>query len=203
MEKVDYKRELNGIYSASAKQCSLITIPGLTYFMIDGVGDPNTSVEFQEAVEALFSVSYTLKFMVKKSTGADYGVMPLEGLWWCPDMALFDINKKEDWHWTAMIMQPDINQVFHEAAVEKVRKDKGLLALNRMRSENYREGLAAQVMHIGPFSEEGPTIEKLHQFITVNECIPSGKHHEIYLSDIRRGKPESWKTILRQPVLRL
>jgi len=139
--------------------------------------------------------------MIKKGEQEiDYGVMPLEGLWWVDDMSKFDQNKKEDWKWTAMIMQPEIvtNEIV-AIATEEVRKKKNPKALPKIRFEAFIEGKVVQTLHIGPFSEEGPTIKKVHDFINENGYKLSGKHHEIYLSDIRRAAPEKWKTIIRQP----
>lgn len=202
MEKIDYKKELKHLYNPSAKEPVMVEVPVMDFLMIDGTGDPNTSQEFQDAVEALYSVSYTLKFMIKKGKDAvDYGVMPLEGLWWVEDMSKFSAEHKEDWSWTVMIMQPElITRVLVEAALKEVEGKKKLPALSKVRFESYNEGPSAQVMHIGSFSEEGPTIVKLHDFIKQQGRTLSGKHHEIYLSDIRRAAPEKWKTIIRQPV---
>ena len=200
MNKVDYKKELKHLYKPSALKIEFKDIPEMNFLMIDGTGDPNTSLDYKEAIEALFTLSYTLKFMIKKGElGIDYGVMPLEGLWWVDDMSKFDQNKKEDWKWTAMIMQPEVvtNELVASATVE-VRKKKNPKALSKIRFEAFTEGKAAQTLHIGPFSEEGPTIKKVHDFIIDNGYKLSGKHHEIYLSDIRRAAPEKWKTIVRQ-----
>ena len=201
MDKVDYKKELKHLYKPSPLKIEFREIPEMNFLMIDGTGDPNTSLDYKEAIEALFTLSYTLKFMIKKGElGIDYGVMPLEGLWWVDDMSKFDQNKKEDWKWTAMIMQPEV--VTNElvvSATEEVRKKKNPKALSLIRFEAFTEGKAAQTLHIGPFSEEGPTIKKVHDFIIDNGYKLSGKHHEIYLSDIRRAAPEKWKTIIRQP----
>lgn len=174
----------------------------MSFLMIDGKGDPNASQEFQDAVEALYSLSYALKFMIKKGeSGIDYGVMPLEGLWWADDMSQFSTENKETWKWTLMIMQPEYvtTELFNEA-VEQVKKKKNPVALPKVRFESFSEGKAAQIIHTGPFSEEGPTIAKLHKFIEENDCRLSGNHHEIYLSDIRKAAPEKWKTIIRQPM---
>jgi hypothetical protein len=174
----------------------------MNFLMIDGEGDPNTSKSFGDAIETLFPLSYTLKFMTKKGPQAiDYGVMPLEGLWWADDMSAFSDGKKDDWKWTLMIMQPEfITQAMVEEAMKEVGRKKKPVSLHLARFETFREGKAAQIMHIGPFSEEGPTIEKVHQFIEENGARRSGKHHEIYLSDIRRAAPEKWKTVVRQPI---
>ena len=200
MDKVDYKKELKHLYKPSPLKIEFRDIPEMNFLKIDGTGDPNTSLDYKEAIEALFTLSYTLKFMIKKGElGIDYGVMPLEGLWWVEDMSKFDQNKKEDWKWTAMIMQPEVvtNELV-ASATEEVRKKKNPKALSLIRFEAFTEGKAAQTLHIGPFSEEGPTIKKVHDFIIDNGYKLSGKHHEIYLSDIRRAAPQKWKTIIRQ-----
>lgn len=202
MKKIDYKKELKHLYKPSPKKVDIVDVPEMNFLMLDGEGDPNTSQAYQNAIEALFSLSYALKFMIKKSALAiDYGVMPLEGLWWVDDMSQFSINHKDDWKWTAIMMQPEYvtTELFQEG-VEQVKKKKDLSALLNIRFEVFHEGKAAQIMHIGPFSEEGPTIEKVHAFIEESGYKLSGKHHEIYLSDIRRADPAKWKTIVRQPV---
>ncbi|WP_308365934.1 MULTISPECIES: GyrI-like domain-containing protein [unclassified Microbulbifer] len=201
MKKVDLKKDLQQFYKASAKNVVQVEVPTFRFLMIDGKGDPNTSQEYARAVEALFSVSYTAKFMVKKGPqNLDYSVMPLEGLWWADDMSAFVANDREDWKWTMMIMQPDfVADEVLEAAITAVRIKKQLPAIDQLRLEEFSEGRCAQVLHVGPFSEEGPTIENLHAFIDSRSGL-TGKHHEIYLSDIRRADPSKWKTIIRQPM---
>lgn len=202
MIKVDYREEYKHLYTAPRKRVVFLEVPEMNFLKIDGRGDPNTSVEFQEAVEGLFSLSYALKFMVKKGpSGIDYGVMPLEGLWWTEDMTRFDVEHKEDWQWTLMIMQPDLITVdYFKEALRQVRLKKGLKALEHLRFEPFQEGKAAQILHIGPFSEEGPTVQKVHETIEESGHVLSGKHHEIYLKDMRRAAPERLKTLIRQPV---
>lgn len=202
MEKVDLKKEFKHLYQPSVKEVVEVEVPMFNYLMIDGEGDPNTSQEYSKAVEALFSVSYTAKFMVKKGIQAlDYAVMPLEGLWWAEDMAAFTANDKAQWKWTMMILQPTFvkNEVI-EHAMSKVLKKKNLPAISKLRLETFIEGRCAQILHIGPFSEEGPAIQRVHEFIDARTGL-TGKHHEIYLSDIRRADPKKWKTIIRQPML--
>ena len=201
MKKIDFKKELKHLYKPSVKSVGRVTVPGMNFLMINGQGDPNTSQEFQDAVEALYSVSYALKFMVKKGGMAtDYGVMPLEGLWWSDDMSTFSVDCKEAWKWTLMIMQPEfISQAMVESAIKQVRAKKDPVSLSQLRFALFEEGEAAQIMHVGPFSEEGPTIEKVHAFIEESGKVRRGKHHEIYLSDIRRADPAKWKTVIRQP----
>lgn len=201
MSKVDFKQELRHFYSASAKEVAVVDVPPMNFLMIDGTGDPNTSPAYQEAVEALFSVSYAAKFTLKKTAGIDYVVMPLEGLWWADDPTVFITDDRTQWQWTMMIMQPSfVEDEVIERAMAETRKKKQLPALDRLRFESFHEGLAAQILHIGPFSEEGPTIQRLHEFIEARSGL-RGKHHEIYLSDVRRADPRRWRTIIRQPML--
>ena len=200
--KNDPKKTLKHLYAPSARDISLVQVPEMNFLMIDGSGDPNTNPEYTEAVEALFSVSYTAKFMLKKAPGGiDYAVMPLEGLWWADDMSAFTGNDRSQWRWTMMIMQPDFvsDGLVHEA-IGRVVEKKALPALHRLRYEAFAEGTCAQTLHIGPFSEEGPTIQRVHDFIGRTGRL-GGRHHEIYLSDIRRAAPERWRTIIRQPCI--
>lgn len=173
----------------------------MRYLMVDGAGEPG-SQSYQEALEALYSVSYTAKFAVKKGPLAiDYTVMPLEGLWWAEDMRVFETGDKSQWLWTMMIKQPDIvPDAVIEQAICEVRDKKNPPGLARLRMETFTEGKSMQVMHLGPFSEEGPTVARVHQAIFEVGAL-SGKHHEIYLSDIRRANPANWKTVIRQPYL--
>lgn len=202
MEKVDLKRELKHLYQPSSKQVVPVDVPAMSFLMLDGRGDPNTSQTYADAVEALFALAYTIKFAVKKGPLAiDYGVMPLEGLWWADDMSDFTTGNRSGWQWTMMIMQPHfVTSEMVDQAVAAVRKKKDLAALPGVRLETFAEGAAAQIMHIGPFSDEGPVIERVHEFIEQSGRARAGKHHEIYLSDIRKADPANWKTVIRQPM---
>ena len=201
MEKVDLRKDWKHLYQPSAREVVQVEVPAMNFLMVDGQGDPNTSQAFADAVEVLFAVSYTAKFMIKKGEPAvDYAVMPLEALWWADDMAKFSPNDKDRWKWTAMIMQPSfVSPEVIERAIAEVRRKKNPAAIDRVRLEAFAEGTCAQVMHIGPFSEEGPTIERLHRYIDARGRL-TGKHHEIYLTDIRRADPAKWKTVVRQPM---
>jgi hypothetical protein len=201
MSRIDLKLELKHLYRPSAKQVVEVEVPPLRFLMIDGHGDPNTSPQYAEAVEALFSVSYKTKFIVKKGQqGIDYAVMPLEGLWWAEDLAAFAGNDRSTWQWTMMIMQPEfVDEAVIHAAIAEIKRAKGLPAVDALRLERFDEGRCAQILHVGPFSEEGPTIRRVHDFIETRAAL-AGKHHEIYLSDIRRGDPSRWKTVIRQPM---
>ena len=202
MEKIDFKKELKHLYKPSAKKVEIVEVPQLNYLMVDGEGDPNTSQSFQDAIDVLYPLSYKLKFMIKKGEiEIDYGVLPLEGLWWADDMSSFSVENKDGWKWTLMIVQPEfVTKEMIQEAIEQVREKNNPVSLPLVRFESFIEGKVAQIMHIGPFSEEGPTVEKVHSFIEENGNQRTGKHHEIYLSDIRRAAPEKWKTIIRHPM---
>jgi hypothetical protein len=202
MEKLDLKKKWKHLYQPVAGTIAAVDVPPFNYLMVDGEGDPNTALAFEQAVEALYSLSYTLKFSLKKSPSAvDYGVMPLEGLWWADDPKVFFETDKSMWKWTAMILQPDfISNAQVEAAFGEVRRKKNPAALDLVRLETLEEGPSAQTLYLGPFSEEAPTIQRMHDFISASGKELYGKHHEIYLSDPRRTAAEKLKTILRQPM---
>jgi len=203
MDKLDLKKQYRHLYSPSAKSPEIVEVPPLHYFMVDGHGDPNIAPEYGDAVQTLYSLSYTLKFHVKKTLGKDYGVMGLEGLWWMPDMTKFNSAPKSEWDWTMMILQPEfITPDLFEEAKKLVRAKGKVLPVDDARLETYHEGPSVQIMYFGPYANEGPTIANLHQFALEQGYSLRGKHHEIYLNDPRRVAPEKIKTILRQPVLK-
>lgn len=202
MSKVDFKKELIDLYHPP-KKFVIVEIPEMQFLMADGHGDPNQAPEYQEVIEALYAVAYKLKFMSKKMLGKDYVVPPLEGLWWADNMDSFTMSRdKSQWDWTMMIMTPEwITLQMFDEAVEQVRKSKNPTSLDKVRLESYHEGPSAQIMHIGSYDDEGPTLAKMHdEFIPENGYVMKGKHHEIYLSDPRRVTQEKLKTVLRQPV---
>ena len=206
IQKLDLKKDLKHLYNPSAKVVSIVDVPPMNFLMIDGQGDPNTAEAYQQALEVLYGLAYTLKFASKREAGIDYPVMPLEGLWWMEDMgqAYGDLDFTADkslWLWTMMIMQPDhIKAAMVEDATDSLRRKKNPAALDRLRFEVFHEGVSAQVMHIGPYSAEKPTIDRVHAHIAESGAAPRGRHHEIYLGDPRRAAPEKLKTVLRHPV---
>lgn len=206
MSKVDFKVELKHLYRPSAKAFSVVEVPPMHFLMVDGHGDPNTAQEYQDALEALYAVAYKLKFMSKREMDKDYVVPPLEGLWWAEDMETFANQRdKSAWDWTMMIMQPDwIVPEMVADVVDLVGKQKKLRSLSKLRLETYHEGLTAQILHIGPYEDEGPVLHRMHsEFIPQNGYEMQGKHHEIYLSDPRKVAPEKLKTVLRQPICKV
>ncbi len=201
-EKTDLKKELAYLYNPP-RQLAIIDVPPLNFLMLDGQGNPNNNPEYQAIVETLYALSYTLKFAAKKQLEQDYSVLPLEGLWWTPDMADFSLERKDAWHWTMMIAQPEwITAEMVEAARAEVRRKKNPAHLDAARFETYAEGLSVQIMYLGAYADEAPTIAALHAFIAEQGYIPNGKHHEIYLGDPRKTAPEKLKTVIRQPIAR-
>lgn len=202
LTKLDAKTQFKALYAPTAKAFSIVQVPALNFLMIDGQGDPNTAEEYKQAVEALYSLSYTLKFSIKKAGQIDYAVMPLEGLWWSNDMENFmGGGNRDQWQWTMLIMQPEpVTAALFAAALKDTQQKKPSPALDKVRFERFEEGHAAQIMYLGAYKDEGPTIARLHEFIAANGYALAGKHHEIYLSDPRRTAPEKLKTVIRQPM---
>jgi hypothetical protein len=187
------------LYRATATP-RLVHVPALAFLCIDGHGDPNTSPRYADAIQALYSVSYTAKFTIKKASGQDFKVSPLEGLWWADDPGRFLTGQKSEWDWTMMIRQPNaVTDDLVERLVGEVYAKKSLAAVRDLRLVTFEEGPAAQVLHLGPYAAEAPTIERLHAYIRDQGFVLDGKHHEIYLGDPRRAAPEKLRTIIRQP----
>lgn len=215
MKILDLKKQYKNLYQPSAKKIESVQVPSLQFAMIDGAiekgSEPGKSPAFAQATETLYSLSYTLKFMFKKrkTNAIDYPVMALEGLWWVED-GFFDITVKDNWFYTLMIMQPDIiSQDIFEEAREQVRKKKGNSELlNKAQLTSFEEGLCVQTMHVGPYTTEPATLERMHEFMAENNLKDAvgpigGKHHEIYISDPRKAAPDKMKTVLRHPVIKI
>ena len=211
MKTLDLKKQYKHLYQPAAKKVEIVQVPCLQFAMIDGAiekgSEPGTSPSFAEATQALYSISYTLKFMLKKrkTNAMDYPVMALEGLWWVED-GIFDITVKDNWFYTLMIMQPSIiTQDIFEEGMEQVRKKKGNSpSLSELRLVDFEEGLCMQTMHIGPYATEPATVERMRSFALENgsrDCVGlGGKHHEVYLGDPRKADPAKLKTVLRHPL---
>jgi len=199
MSRTGFATTHEELYRARRDHPELIEVPEATFLMIDGQGDPNTSGGFALAVQALYTAAYTIKFSLKKATGRNERVPPLEGLWWNADND-FTVGTKDSWSWTLMIRLPeDLPAALLAESLSSAKAKKPELPISDLRVERFSEGTAAQVMHIGPYGEEGPTIAALHAFIADQGHAMRGKHHEIYLGDPRRSAPSKLKTLLRQP----
>jgi hypothetical protein len=211
MKTLDLKKQFKSLYQPSAKKVEIVQVPSLQFAMIDGAIEkghgPGDSPGFQEAVQALYGISYTLK--KRKTNPIDYPVMALEGLLWLTEGDVFDINIKDNWSYTLMIMQPNVitREIFEEGLAQVHKKRGDSKALSKLRLETFEEGLCAQVLHIGPYATEPATMGRMHEFIKENgyqDCVGlGGKHHEIYLGDPRKADPAKLKTVLRHPIKKM
>ena len=207
-EKYDVKREHPELYAPSAKEFALVDVPPMRCLAIDGHGDPNTAVSYREAVEALFGVAYAVKFGSKRALGRDFVVAPLEGLWWADDHGAFVAREKGAWNWTMLIVQPDwIDDGAVASAVAAVRGKAAKAvnpanpALDELRLTQLYEGRSVQILHVGSYDDEAPTLARLHdEWMPQHGVTFNGPHHEVYLGDARRTAPEKLRTVLRQPV---
>ena len=202
MRTYDVKKERADLYAPKPGDFQIVDVPEMAFLMLDGHGDPNTTVAYREAVEALYVASYAVRALAKQTLGTVHTVAPLEGLWSAEDLAVFRTRDKSAWDWTMMIAQPEwIPAGMVEDALAAARAKRQLPALRSVRFQRYTEGPSVQVLHIGSYDDEGPALERLHdQFLPAHGLAPGGRHHEIYLSDPRRTEPAKLRTILRQPV---
>ncbi len=202
-DKLDFKKRFKELYNPHKAGFHIVEVPKLKYLSVDGEGDPTKTPEYQEAVEALYTISYGIKFAYK-AQGLDHVVPPLEGLWWMEDMSEFSVANKYRWKWRMMIAQPEwVTVEATEEARSKAQKKKGIPSLALATLDLYNEGRAVQILYIGAYVDEGPTIGEMHKFILANGYQSHGKHHEIYLGDPRKTAPEKLQTILRQPIREL
>lgn len=197
----DIKKDRKDLYAPREGDFSVIDVPAQAFLLVDGHGDPNTEAAYRHAVEALYALSYRVRALAKLRLARVHTVAPLEGLWSATDVSAFRTREKSAWDWTMMIAQPDwiTTDLVEEARAAAQRKR--LLALGLVRFEQYAEGRSVQILHVGSYDDEGPTLARLHdEFLPANGLVPSGRHHEIYLSDPRKTEAARLKTILRQPV---
>jgi len=203
MKTIDLRTRFEKLYKQRRGTVSTVTVPALNFLMADGAGNPNDNPSFQEAVQLLYGLAYTLKFSFRKAARPiDFPVMPLEALWWMSDHGPFRTDAPERWRWTLMIMQPDIVRATHLREAASALRERKDLPVKRVRLDKFREGLAVQALHIGPYNEEERTLDLMRAHMEEHKLAEHGRHHEIYFSDPRRTPPERYKTILRQPVRR-
>jgi hypothetical protein len=200
MSKLDLKKSRKELFTAPLNRFVPLTVPPISYLMVDGHGDPNIAPAYKHAVESLYATAYAMKFACK-ADGEDFVVAPLEGLWSAPDPESFAARRKDEWDWTMLIMMPDyVDQKRFSEGKAKAREKLGGLAKG-LRLECLEEGLCLQALHVGSYDDEGPLLKQLH-----SEIMPAsgygfaGPHHEIYLGDPRKTHSEKLRTLLRQPV---
>lgn len=212
MKLYDFKKEYKDLYLPKNKP-SIVDVPTMRFIMIDGKGDPNTSLSYKNALETLYGLSYSIKMSKLGSTQPDgyfdYIVPPLEGLWWFEDKPCIEsvIHRKDEFSWIMMIRQPEfVTPEVFEATKLNLSKKKPELDTSIARLEDFTEGLCAQIMHIGSYDDEPPTVAALEEFIEREgyrtEMSGLRQHHEIYLSDPRRTIPEKLKTVIRHPIVK-
>ncbi len=199
--KIDLKKDRKDLYQPRAGEFTDVDVPPMRYLSIDGHGDPNTSPEYASAVQALYTTGYAIKFACKARTGDDFVVGPLEGLWSSDDPAVFVDRRKSEWDWTMLIPLPDVVSAEDiDTGLAKAAQKKEL-PFGRIRILDLHEGPSLQIMHIGSYDDEAPTLARLHHEVMPERGLTwNGRHHEIYLSDPRKAAPEKLKTVLRQPV---
>jgi len=210
METIDLRKQMKDLWSPPVGKVVLVTVPSMAYLVIEGVGNPSTSRAFQEAIQALYSAAYTMKFGAKSAGVAEWKVTPLEALWWnTSGRDLSDVDfaatTPGEMAWKALVMQPVVvtGDMLEQAKAEVVRKKKDVPALAQVRLETWAEGLCAQTMYVGPYEGERATIDMIQTWIAANGYRVRGRHHELYLSDPNRTAPEKMKSILRLPVEKL
>lgn len=201
MAKLDFKKTCRELFNPPKDRFVEIEVPRLTFVQVDGAGDPNTAKEYKTAVEWLYGVSYAMKFAAKNGLQRDYVVPPLEALWWADDPQSFVRREKDRWRWTVMIMAPDFvtEAMFNQAVARTGEKRDDRPA--SLRFATFDEGRCLQILHVGSYEDEGPTLKQLHEEVMPGRNAAfNGPHHEIYLSDPRKTAPEKLRTILRQPI---
>lgn len=209
MQLLDLRKQYHHLYNPPAKAPVIVDVPPLQFATVDGTIEPGhapgTSPAFAAALEALYGLSYTLKFLCKQRAAdpVDYPVMPLEALWSITG-GDFDIRRPDNWCWRAMILQPDpiTPELFAEGLLKLRRKRGEQLAFDLLRLQPLTEGLCVQVMHIGPYSAEPATLDRMRAYARAQGYRLHHDHHEIYLGDPRRADPARLKTVLRHPVER-
>jgi hypothetical protein len=200
--RLDVKKDRKALYRAGTADFAEVDVPPATYLAADGHGDPDTAPAYAAAVGALYAAGYATRSALKDRTGDDFVVGPLEGLWTSADPAAFTARSKADWDWTMLIPLPDpvdADDVAQGLAAAAARRPD--LPVAGVRVLRLHEGRALQILHVGPYDDEGPTLARLHgQVMPALGLTWNGPHHEIYLGDPRRSAPETLRTVLRQPV---
>lgn len=198
---IDLKTRFRALYRAGTA-VGEVTVPPMRYLAIDGHGDPNTAPAYALAVEALYTCAYATRAELRSRTGEAWTVGPLEGLWSADDPAAFTAGDKGSWDWTMLIALPDelsaddLATGLRVAAVKKPGHP-----IDRVTVRTLDEGRCLQILHVGSYDDEAPTLATLHHEVMPARGLTwNGRHHEIYLGDPRRVEPARLKTVLRQPV---
>jgi hypothetical protein len=207
----DFVKENKALYQPKTGPV-IIDVPTMKFLMVDGKGAPDPDdgtgehvSDFQDAMGALYGVVYSIKMSYKGDEQLpgyeNFKVPPPEALWWMTDHSDFDMTKPNEWRWTLMLRVPDfVTQNIVDKYIDQLVIKKKSNRYKKVRLEEYTEGNSVQILHVGPYAEEGPNIQKMHVFAQEQGYKLHGKHHEIYFGDPRRTAPANLKTVLRQPI---
>jgi hypothetical protein len=201
VEILDLKRRYAKLYKPRTAEPELVEVPPLRFLMIDGLGGVG-GPEFQQSMGALYSLAYPVKFAAKKRLSLSYPVMPSEGLYWDADGGPGEPPASPDTTaWRLMILLPDeVDSEFVDEVRAKVASKQDVPRLDDVRVQTYSEGESVQILNVGPYADETPTVQRLFAFAHERGYEVAGSHHEIYLSDPGRTAPAKLKTVLRYPV---
>lgn len=211
MAGFDYKKEYKAFY-LPPKEPGIVDIPTMNFLAVCGKGDPNEEGgAYKESIGSLYSVAYTIKMSKlgshKLEGYFDYVVPPLEGFWWQEGVQGVDYSRKEDFQWISLIRLPDfVTKEAFEWACREAAWKKGK-DFSNVEYLTYTEGLCVQCMHVGPYDEEPATLEKMMTYVREkgygSDFSVGRYHHEIYLSDVRKCRPENLKTVIRHPIKKI
>ena len=207
----DYKKEYKEFY-LPPKTPGIITVPAMNFLAVRGQGDPNEEDgAYKQALELLYTVAFTIKMSKmgkhRLEDYFDYVVPPLEGLWWQEDIHWMDYSRKTDFRWISLIRLPEFvtKEAFDWAILEATKKKQ--LDFSKVEFFPWKEGLCVQCMHIGPYDDEPATVAAMKKYAEAQgyeEDFGEVRfHHEIYLSDVRRCRPDRLKTVIRHPIRRV
>ena len=204
----DFKKEYKEFYMPKDKPY-IVTVPPMNYLAVRGHGDPNAEDgEYKEAIGLLYGIAFTIKMSKKGSRQIegffDYVVPPLEGFWWQDGIAGVDYAHKENFNWISVIRLPDfVTKADFDWAIEEATRKKKT-DFSKVEFMQVDEGLCVQCMHIGSYDDEPATVELMHRFMSEQgyelDISDTRRHHEIYLSDVRKVAQEKLKTVIRHPI---
>lgn len=199
--KFDVKKDRKDLYQPGARDFVEVDVPPQTFLSAQGHGGPD-SPDYSAAVSSLYAAAYAVKRALRNRSGDDFVVGPLEGLWVSEDPGSFAGGRREAWDWTMLIPLPEVvSEADVAAGLAKAAAGRPDLPVASVQPLRLHEGRSLQILHIGPYAAEAPTLARLH-----HEVMPAlgvtwnGAHHEIYLGDPNRVAPEKLRTVLRQPV---
>lgn len=188
---------------ASADHAQILELPPSSFLMIDGLGPPETPA-FTDAVHATYGLTYALRDLIREDGGHVDPIAPLEALWRSATGEVWRPEAPHEWNWTVMIAQPpEVTRNLVKAARERARAKRPSPALDRARLEVLDEGLVAQILHVGPYMDEWPTLSRLLSLLKAHGYEAVGPHHEIYLETPRTAPQTGIRTILRHQVRRI